>query len=210
MKNLILGLLLILLVSGCLHARSKLEPIFIQEPPTDLKEKYSQVLINLDESTNLIKEAITSEIKLARLNLLLQKPEDVAIIQINQAITYVKTVITKFDTALVKNKQAIRLLQQLKSTNHPSLNITFTSNLLYDKLYTELLNKQALSCNLIYLNLLNEYSLAEYEPAEKTFDDLKDCNDKRIFLEEYIRRESWKDANLNTKNTTLEDILKNV
>ena len=205
-------LLLITMVflSGCIFTAEKFEPIFITEPPQDLEEKYDQVLTNFEESDQLIKEALKSELKLDKLQILNKAAESLTISELTPAKSHVKTAITNFDNALVKNKQGLILLRQIKSTSHSSINQSIINTIHQDRLLTELLNKQALICNIAYLKLLDQYSIAKYEEANTTIDELSSCSDKRRFVEEYILRQSWKDENQKDASIPLNEILKNV
>src|SRR3989338_8642720 len=95
------------------------------------------------------------------------------------------------EQSIQENKKSIRILQKVKLTKNPSINPEKMRQLIELKLYGNLLSTQTLVCHDNTIGVYQTFAKSNFSNSTELEDDYEDCNDKRIFVEEYIIRQAW-------------------
>jgi hypothetical protein len=95
------------------------------------------------------------------------------------------------EQSIQENKKSIRILQKIKSTKDPSINPEKMRLLVEFKLYGNLLSTQTLVCHDKAIMIYQTFARSDFSNSTELQDDYEYCNDKRIFVEEYITRQAW-------------------
>ena len=189
MNKLILILALII-VAGCFHL-DELPAEFVSQPPKEIQEQYNQAIEGFAQANKFIIIALKHEKNSNNLVNTKSNFEDIPVGNYISAISELGLAKTNLEQSIQENKKSIRILQKIKSTQDPSLNPEKMRQLIEIKLYGNLLSTQTLICHDKAISSYQTFARSDFSNSIELEDDYEDCNDKRIFVEEYILREAW-------------------
>ena len=186
MKKIII--LFLIFVIGCTHL-NELPNAFVSKPPKEIQIQYELALDDFSEANKLISSAFKNE----KISQQLTQTDNINSENYLNAIRELNQAKLNLEKSIQKNKEGIRILQKLRSTKDPSINQDQMRNLIQLKLYGNLLSTQTIECHNVTIRNYNIFSKSDFSNSTALKQDYKDCNNKRIFVEEYIMRQSWLD-----------------
>src|SRR3989344_8956989 len=157
----------------------------------EIQEQYNQAIEGFAQANKFIIIALKHEKNSNNLVNTKYNLEDIPVRNYISAISELKLAKTNLEQSIQENKKSIRILQKVKLTKDPSINPEKMRQLIELKLYGNLLSTQTLVCHDNTIGVYQTFAKSNFSNSTELEDDYEDCNDKRIFVEEYIIRQAW-------------------